>query len=80
MEMLNKLDPSWHSDSHACNEPSISFVQDEAEPDARDEESTIVSCTSNVDVTSRPSLSSSSSLPSWLTKTTMEGVNKSGAC
>ena len=74
LEMLNKLDPSWHCDSSACNEPSISTVQVETEPEAREEESTIVSCTSNVEVTSRPSLSSSSSLPSWLTKTSVEGV------
>ena len=72
--MLNKLDPSWDCDSHACNIPTVNVTKDEAEPDARDEESTIVSNTSNPDVTSRPSLSSSSSLPSWLTRTPMEGV------
>ena len=74
MEMLNKLDPSWHDDSHASNQPSTSVADDEVEPDARDEERTIVSCTPDGDVTSRPSFNSSPSLPSWLNKTTAEGM------
>lgn len=73
LEMLNKLDPSWPSGSLACNEPSIIATQDETEANARDEESTIVS-TSNVDVTSRPSLNSSSSLPAWLTERAIDSV------